>query len=104
MRPNPKAPGIDAAAHVRPPAVQTMGECLGEDTVELSRGQSSHCRRLLTGDEVVFRLCLSVDQVRFLIHTRQLTAIRIAGVERFDSQEIEHLIECYKTTASRRSQ
>lgn len=61
-------------------------------------------RRLLLREDVIFRLQLSEDQVQQLINTRQLTTIRIASQERFDSLDLERLIDSYKTTASRRSQ
>ena len=59
-------------------------------------------RRLLTRDEVLALLNLSNEKVDQLINTRQITAIRIAGEERFDSRDIDQLIESYKSTASRR--
>ncbi|MFZ0633396.1 MAG: hypothetical protein WA399_18345 [Acidobacteriaceae bacterium] len=62
---------------------------------------TSH-RRLLLRKEVELVLGLGEDQVRFLINTRQITAIRIAGEERYDSRDIERLIESYKATAQRR--
>jgi hypothetical protein len=61
-------------------------------------------RRLLTRDEVLLLLQLSVEQLQLLIRTRQLVPIRIAGEERFDSRDLEQLIESYKTTALRRPQ
>jgi hypothetical protein len=61
-------------------------------------------RRLLLREEVILLLQLNNDQVQLLINTRQINPIRIAGEERFDSRDIEQLIESYKTTASRRPQ
>lgn len=49
-------------------------------------------------------LHLNEEQVQFLINTRQITRIRIAGEQRFDSRDIDQLIESYKTTAQRRAQ
>jgi uncharacterized protein (UPF0261 family) len=49
-------------------------------------------------------LHLSDEQLQFLINTKQITVLRIAGEERFDSRDLETLIESYKTTASRRPQ
>ena len=61
-------------------------------------------RRLLLREDVIRLLQLNNDQVQLLINTRQINPIRIAGMERFDSQDIDQLIESYKTTASRRPQ
>jgi hypothetical protein len=61
-------------------------------------------RRLLTREEVHMQLGLDSEQVQFLINTRQITRIRIAGEERFDSREIDGLIDSYKATAQRRAQ
>jgi hypothetical protein len=61
-------------------------------------------RRLLIRDQVLAFLQLSEEQVQLLINTRQLTALRIAGEERFDSRDLDQLIETYKATASRRPQ
>lgn len=59
-------------------------------------------RRLLVRDEVISILHLTDDQVQQLINTRQILPIRIAGEERFDSQDLYRLIETYKFTAARR--
>jgi hypothetical protein len=61
-------------------------------------------RRLLTRDEVLTLLHLSDEQIQLLISTRQIVPIRIAGEERFDSRDLDQLIETYKSTGSRRSQ
>jgi hypothetical protein len=60
-------------------------------------------RRLLLRSDVESLLQLSEDQVQQLINTRQITALRIAGEERFDSRELDLLIETYKKTAQRRA-
>lgn len=60
-------------------------------------------RRLLERHDVLGVLQLSDEQVQDLINTRQITAIRIAGEERFDSRDLERLIEAYKATALRRA-
>lgn len=65
---------------------------------------ASKGRRLLIRGEVTSLLQLSEDQVQLLINTRQIVAIRIAGEERFDSRDLDQLIETYKSTASRRPQ
>jgi hypothetical protein len=64
----------------------------------------SRGRRLLIRNEVLAVLQLSEDQVQSLINTRQLVSIRIAGEERFDSRDLDQLIDTYKATASRRPQ
>lgn len=61
-------------------------------------------RRLLTKKEIGAMLNLDENQVQFLIRTEQVCPIRIAGEVRFDSLDINRLIEAYKTTASRRIQ
>jgi hypothetical protein len=61
-------------------------------------------RRLLIRSEVVRLLHLSDEKVQQLINTRQITALRIAGEERFDSQDLDLLIDSYKATAARRPQ
>ena len=60
-------------------------------------------RRLLLRSEVESLLQLSEDKVQQLINTHQITAIRIQGEERFDSRELDLLIETYKKTAQRRA-
>jgi hypothetical protein len=59
-------------------------------------------RRLLDRVEAVSYLGLDEEQLQALIDTRQITPIRIAGVERFDRNDLDELISAYKTTASRR--
>ncbi len=61
-------------------------------------------RRLLVRDEVIAMLQLTNDNVQQLINTRQILPLRITGEERFDSVDLDRLIETYKTTASRRIQ
>jgi len=63
-----------------------------------------HPRRLYTREDVMNLLKLNEDQVQFLINTRQITRILIAGEERFDSRDIDKLIDSYKVTAARRAQ
>ena len=60
-------------------------------------------RRLLIRDQVVAILQLSEEKVQYLVNTRQLLPIRIAGEERFDSEDLHRLVEAYKATASRRT-
>jgi hypothetical protein len=59
-------------------------------------------RRLLVREEVIRLLYLSDEQLQLLISTRQLVPIMIAGEERFDSRDLDLLIESYKSTALRR--
>jgi hypothetical protein len=61
-------------------------------------------RRLYQPTELPDILQLSEEQIQFLVDTRQLTLIRIAGEDRFDARDIDQLISSYKTTASRRIQ
>jgi hypothetical protein len=60
-------------------------------------------KRLMTRSEVDRYLDLSCDQVQSLIATRQITVIRIKGEDRFDSRELDLLVETYKKTAQRRA-
>jgi hypothetical protein len=59
-------------------------------------------RRLLDRAEAVSYLQLDDDKLQPLIDTRQITPIRISGVERFDLNDLDELINAYKATASRR--
>jgi hypothetical protein len=59
-------------------------------------------RRLLLRAEALSYLQLDDEQLQTLINTRQITPVRIAGVERFDLNDLDQLINEYKTTASRR--
>jgi hypothetical protein len=61
-------------------------------------------RRLLIRLEVLQMLQLTDEQVQGLVNTRQIVPIRIAGEERFDSRDLERLIDSYRTTALRRAQ
>jgi hypothetical protein len=65
-------------------------------------GRPQHRERLLLRDEVLSYLRLSDENVQQLINTRQITLIRITGEERFDLHDLDHLIDSYKSTASRR--
>ncbi|WP_183812397.1 hypothetical protein [Tunturibacter empetritectus] len=61
-------------------------------------------RRLLLRSDIESLLQLPEEKVQQLINTRQITALRIAGEERFDSRDLDQLIESYKSTAERRPQ
>ncbi len=56
------------------------------------------------GTKSLLCFSLSGDKIQQLIDTRQILALRITGEERFDSIDIDRLIDTYKTTASRRIQ
>lgn len=60
-------------------------------------------RRLMTRSEAELYLALSHDQTQSLINTRQIILIRIQGEDRFDSWDLDLLIETYKQTAHRRA-
>lgn len=79
--------------------VQESGQRLDDDRQGILGGTA-----LLTRQEAMWLLHLSDEQLQFLINTKQITVLRIAGEERFDSRDLETLIESYKTTASRRPQ
>lgn len=66
--------------------------------------QTHSGRRLLQRADVLSLLQLDDAKVQWLIDTTQLRPIRLAGEERFDSQDLYRLIEAYKSTASRRIQ
>jgi hypothetical protein len=59
--------------------------------------------RLLDRAEAGSYLHLDDDKLQILIDTRQITPIRIAGVERFDLTDLNELINTYRATALRRS-
>lgn len=61
-------------------------------------------RRLLSRREVELLLGLGSEPVQVLINTRQITRILIGGAERFDSRDIDGLIDDYKANAQRRVQ
>ncbi len=78
-----------------------LGDPVARDAVS---NPTRPARRLLFRSEVHQMLQLTDAQVQGLINTRQITALRIAGEERFDSRDLERLIDTYKTTALRRAQ
>jgi hypothetical protein len=59
--------------------------------------------RLYTGTELPALLRLTPEQVDRLVKTGQLRPIRICGEERFDSRELDALIETYKQIAKRKA-
>jgi hypothetical protein len=61
-------------------------------------------RRLYAGAELPELLQLTQEQIDWLVNTRQLQPIKICGESRYDSRQIDDLIDTYLTTASRRIQ
>jgi hypothetical protein len=61
-------------------------------------------RRLLQYTEVSALLQLSQEQIDWLVNTRQLQPLLICGESLYDSNQIDHLINVYLKTASRRVQ
>lgn len=80
-----------------------FGPLSGTKQIEAAPGAPSRPRRLHSREEVGMLLQLNEEQVQFLISTRQITRIRIAGEERIDSRDVEQLIEAYKATAKRKA-
>jgi hypothetical protein len=72
------------------------------NATEITARRASSAGRLMCREKV--SQCLHSDQVQFLINTRQIIAVRILGEERFDSRDLERLIDTYKATAVRRAQ
>jgi hypothetical protein len=60
-------------------------------------------KRLMSRSEVEQYLSLSCDQVQWLLSTGQIVAIRMRGEDRFDSRDIDLLVDEYKKTAHRRA-
>jgi hypothetical protein len=59
-------------------------------------------RRLYQSAELPAVLQLSTEQTDWLIRTGQLNPIRIAGETRFDSRELDALIDTYAHIARRK--
>lgn len=59
-------------------------------------------RQLLTQEQVGSVLQLDAAKVEWLVNTDQIRPIRIAGEVRFDSRELDALIETYKQIATRK--
>lgn len=58
-------------------------------------------RRLFQAGDVSDRLQLTPDQIDHLVNTGQLRTIQICGQVRFDSRDLNQLIDTYKTTQAR---
>ncbi|MGC2635844.1 MAG: hypothetical protein WA294_01610 [Acidobacteriaceae bacterium] len=85
--------------------LESMGasaRCPQAEQMEAASGAAPPPRRLHSREDLLMLLNLNDEQVQFLTNTRQITAIRIAGEERYDSRDIDRLIESYKATAQRR--
>jgi len=63
---------------------------------------STTVRRLYLPSELPEILRLTPEQIDHLVRTGQLRPIRICGEDRFDSRELDALIETYKQISSRR--
>lgn len=59
-------------------------------------------RRLYTVDDLPHLLQLSQEQIDRLVRTGQLRSIRICGEIRYDSQEIDQLIQTYLQISKRK--
>jgi predicted DNA-binding transcriptional regulator AlpA len=64
---------------------------------------ASRDRRLYLAGELPALLQLSQEQIDRLVKTGQLRALRIAGEVRFDSNELDELIETYKQIERRKN-
>ncbi len=62
-----------------------------------------HERKLLQREQVVDLLQIPDADLQWLVNTCQLLEIRIKGHSRFDSRDVDRLIDTYKTTQSRRN-
>jgi hypothetical protein len=60
-------------------------------------------RRLYCPEELPIVLQLSQEKIDQLVNTGQLNAIRIAGEVRFDSRELDALIDTYLQIAKRKN-
>lgn len=60
-------------------------------------------RRLYQPEELPELLQLTQEEVDHLIRTGQLLKIRICGVERIDSREVDRLIATYNQVAERKN-
>ena len=59
-------------------------------------------RRLLQRSELIDILQLPDPKIQWLIDTHQIRALRLCGEERFDSREVDQLIETYRQIAGRK--
>ena len=61
-------------------------------------------RRLLSGDEVCNALGITAPELRTLAETGQITPLVLCGKAKFDSADLDRLIESYKAVARRRNE
>jgi hypothetical protein len=92
--------GVCENAHSK---MHSFDACKCAVQTQFAGGLPRDQRRLLVRGQLVSFLQLSDEKIQGLINTRQITAIRIKGEERFDSRELDLLIETYKQTAQRRA-
>jgi hypothetical protein len=59
-------------------------------------------RRLLQRSDLIDLLQLPAPKVQWLIDTNQIRSLLLCGEERFDSRELDQLIETYKQIATRK--
>ena len=81
----------------------TTDSATGDSRSRSNTGCTRSHRRLLCRAAVLDVLQLPEEKVEHLVATRQLTPLRLAGEERFDSRDVDRLIDTYITTASRRA-
>jgi hypothetical protein len=62
----------------------------------------SRSRYLLRKDDLVDLLQLPEPKVQWLIDTEQIHPILLCGEERFDSRELDRLIETYNQISNRK--
>jgi hypothetical protein len=82
---------------------QTVDRGTRESRPGSHAGDDKSYRRLLCRADVLDVLQLTEEKVDHLVATRQLTPFRLAGEERYDSRDLDRLIDTYITTASRRA-
>lgn len=83
----------------RPEWTFLTGLCQQEEYVA-----APQIRRLYEGADLPGLLRLSQEQIDWLVGTRQLQPLRICGEVRYDSRQIDDLINTYLITASKRAQ
>ena len=61
-------------------------------------------RRLLQRSDLIAILQLPEPKVAWLINTHQLRSLLLCGEERFDSRELDRLIDTYRQISERKEQ
>jgi hypothetical protein len=64
--------------------------------------QAQHERRLLQKADLVALLQLPEPKVQWLINTRQIRTLLLCGEVRFDSKDLDKLIETYQRISERK--